>query len=76
MVAHEFAIHGPGVNKRIPGKLKPGSTKTLTVRLGKGTYKVDCPIHIPLGMKTTIHVGTKSGGTTTNGTTTSGGGWA
>jgi plastocyanin len=70
-VAHEFAIHGPSVNKRIPGKLTPGSKKTLTVRLRKGTYKIDCPIHVALGMKATLHVGSKSGGTTTNSTTTS-----
>jgi plastocyanin len=76
MVAHEFAIHGHGLNKRIAGKIMPGSKKTLKVRLRKGTYTIDCPIHVALGMKTTIHVGATSGGggTTTNGTTT-GGGW-
>lgn len=54
-LAHEFAISGPGVHTRIPGKLKPGSTRTLTVRLRHGTYTLKCPIHIALGMKTTIH---------------------
>lgn len=56
-LAHEFAIRGPGVSKRIPGKLMPMSTHTLTVRLRKGKYTLKCPIHIALGMKTTIRVG-------------------
>jgi plastocyanin len=67
MLAHEFAVSGPGVHKRIPGRLKPGSTRTLTVRLGKGKYTLKCPIHIALGMKTTISVGAAS--TTTSSTT-------
>jgi plastocyanin len=57
MLAHEFAVSGPGVSKRIPGKLTPGMTRTLTVRLSKGKYTLKCPIHIALGMKTTIRVG-------------------
>jgi plastocyanin len=57
MLAHEFAVSGPGVHKRIPGKLRPGVTRTLTVRLSKGKYTLKCPIHVALGMKTTIRVG-------------------
>lgn len=80
-VAHEFAIKGPGLNKRISGKLQPGAKKTLTVTLKKkGKYMLECPIHLALGMKTAIHTtGSSSGGggTTTSGggTTTGGGGW-
>lgn len=77
---HEFFIKGPGVSKRIPGVLNPGNTKSLTVTLRKGsTYKLWCPLHVSLGMKTSIHTtgGTAGGGgtTATTNTTTTGGGW-
>jgi uncharacterized cupredoxin-like copper-binding protein len=76
-VAHEFEVRGPGVaGKRIPGKIAPGATRSLTVRLQAGKYLLFCPIHIALGMKKAIHVGTTStsAGTSTSGTTTSSGG--
>lgn len=75
---HEFRIVGPGLSKRIPGLINPGKTKTLTVTLKKGSYTLSCPLHLALGMKTTIKAGgtsTGSGGTTGGGTTTSGGSW-
>ena len=73
---HEFEIKGPGLNKRIPGVLNPGKTKSLTVTLKKGsTYTLLCPLHVSLGMKTTIHTTGGSGGGTTTNTTTTGGGW-
>lgn len=81
-LGHEFEIRGPGVaGKRIAGTLMPGVTKTLTVRLRAGIYTLWCPIHVALGMKTSIMIAGKTsstlgtGGTTTSsGTTTSGGG--
>jgi iron uptake system component EfeO len=70
---HEFKVKGPGVTKRIPGTIAPGATKKLTVTLRKGTYTLSCPLHLSLGMKTTI----KAGGAAAGGTTTGGGsgGW-
>lgn len=53
---HQFKIHGPGVTKFIP-TINPGATKSLTVRLAKGKYVLSCPLHLALGMKTTITVG-------------------
>lgn len=76
---HQFKISGPGLSKSIPGLINPGKTKTLTVTLKKGTYSITCPLHLSLGMKTSIKVGgaaaTGGGGTGgTGGTTTSSGG--
>jgi plastocyanin len=74
-LAHEFEVSGPGVaGKRIPGLIAAGKTRSLTVQLKGGTYKLWCPIHAARGMKTTIKVsGSTSGGTTTGGG--SGGAW-
>jgi plastocyanin len=74
-IGHEFEIRGPGIKgKRIAGMINPGATRSLTVRLRRGTYTLWCPIHGAQGMKTTIKVGaaTISGGGNT--TTTGGGG--
>jgi plastocyanin len=75
-LAHDFAIKGPGVSKRIAGTIAPGSHRTLVVHLKGGKYSVWCPIHATKGMKATISV---SGATAVSGTTTSsgggGGGW-
>lgn len=72
--AHEFRITGPGLKKQIPGLIDPGKTKTLTVTLQKGTYTLECPLHVASGMKTTIKAGGGTGGGS-GGTTTSGGTW-
>jgi plastocyanin len=74
-LAHAFAISGPSVaGKKIPGTIAPGKSRSLTLQLHGGTYKLWCPIHVALGMKTKIKVsGTSSAGTTTGGG--SGGGW-
>ena len=73
-IAHSLDIRGPGVSKRMRGTIRPGGTKTLVVRLSKGTYKVFCPVdsHAKLGMRTAIHSSsaTMTTGTTTGGTTT------
>ncbi|HZS29837.1 MAG TPA: cupredoxin domain-containing protein [Gaiellaceae bacterium] len=73
--AHEFKITGPGLSKSIPGLIAPGKTKQLTVTLKKGTYSLICPLHVALGMKTSIKVGGGTAGSTggTGGTTTTGG---
>jgi plastocyanin len=68
---HQFKIKGPGVSKMISA-VNPGATKKLTVTLKKGTYTLSCPLHVALGMKTTIKV---AGGSASGGTTTSSGGW-
>lgn len=67
-IAHSLAVRGPGVKKRLRGTIRPGGSRTLIVRLSKGTYKVYCPVdsHARLGMKTTI---SSSGRTMTTGTT-------
>ncbi len=52
-IAHSLALNGPGVShKRIAGTIAPGSSKTITVSLRKGTYDVYCPVdgHKALGM--------------------------
>lgn len=61
---HEFKIKGPGVSKLIPS-IPPGVTKKLRVTLTKGKYVLSCPLHLALGMKTVIFVGSTkmSGGT-------------
>jgi plastocyanin len=78
--AHQFKISGKGLSKQIPGLINPGATKTLTVTLKKGTYTLSCPLHLALGMKTTIKAGGTSGAGGTGGTggttTTSGSSWA
>lgn len=81
-LVHSFEISGPGIGKRrLSGTIAPGKTRTLTVTLKGGTYRVWCPIpgHAALGMRTTLHVGGGStggsgGGATTGGTSTGGGG--
>jgi uncharacterized cupredoxin-like copper-binding protein len=80
-IVHAFAIGGPGIGRRrIRGTIAPGRSRTLTVTLGAGSYRVWCPIpgHAALGMKTTlVATGAAAGGsgaTTTDLTTTGGGG--
>ncbi len=73
-LSHEFKIRGPGIaGKRIAGTIAPGAKRSLTVRLRRGSYTIWCPLHVAMGMKTTITVG----GASSAGTTTSsgGGGW-
>lgn len=79
-LGHSLEISGPGVkNQRIPGTIRPGSSRSLTVVLRTGTYTLWCPVpgHAALGMRTTLRVGSGGGaGTTTKaGTTTAKKGW-
>jgi plastocyanin len=41
---HNFHLRGPGVNKRITGVDFEG-TKSVTLRLRKGTYRYQCDPH-------------------------------
>jgi plastocyanin len=52
-IAHSLAVNGPGIaHKRIAGIIPPGSSRTLTVTLRKGSYDIYCPVdgHKALGM--------------------------
>jgi hypothetical protein len=85
-LAHSLEINGPGVShKRIAGTIFPGQSRSLIVKLSKGSYQIFCPVdgHRALGMDVKISVGggpvgaattTKtSTSTTTPATTTTGG---
>lgn len=76
-LTHGLDISGPGIAKKAAGLIAPGATKTLTVTLKAGTYKLWCPVpgHAALGMKASVRVtgGSSSGGTSTGG---SGSSWA
>jgi plastocyanin len=50
---HNWHIFGPGVNRKTPISKKV--TKTFTVQLVKGTYKIHCDAH-PTTMRTHITV--------------------
>ncbi|MGZ4399452.1 MAG: plastocyanin/azurin family copper-binding protein [Gaiellaceae bacterium] len=82
---HSLEIDGPGVhNKRIPGTLSSGQTRSLKVTLRAGTYHIWCPVpgHAAKGMKATITVagasssGGSGGQTTTSSSTTTKSSWA
>ena len=73
MTDHEFAVKGNGVHKGIRGLIAPGTTKSLTVTLKKGTYTLYCKLHISSGMKKAFKVGGGSSAATT--TSGGGGGW-
>ncbi len=79
-LSHSLEISGPGVtNKRIPGTIKPGASRSLTVTLRTGTYAIWCPVdgHAGLGMKARITVGAggAAGSSSSGGTTTKKTGW-
>ena len=79
-LTHALEISGPGLaTVRVP-KIAPGKTRTVTVKLGGGTFKLWCPIpgHAALGMTRSLSVtGAASsggaGGTSTGGATTGSG---
>jgi uncharacterized cupredoxin-like copper-binding protein len=64
---HALEIKGPGVKARTP-VLMPGTSKSITVTLRKGSYSLWCPVsnHAALGMRMTLKVG---GGTSSAGST-------
>lgn len=55
---HALEIEGPGVEDRQSDPTGPGGSSRLTVKLGKGTYEVYCPVdgHKEMGMKLRITV--------------------
>ena len=78
-LAHSLSISGPGLTKRlIAGTVKPGTSRSVTLTLKAGTYRLWCPVtgHAALGMKTTLKAGSAGTGTGGGGTTTTGGTWA
>jgi plastocyanin len=69
-LVHQFDLSGGGVKLARAGSIKPGTTRTLTVKLSGGTVRVWCPVpgHAALGMKASLKVNgasSGSGGTTT-----------
>jgi plastocyanin len=72
-VAHALAVSGPGLATVRTPTIAPGATRTLKVTLGRGTFKLWCPLgrHAAAGMKTTLRVGAATivppPATTTNG---------
>jgi uncharacterized cupredoxin-like copper-binding protein len=78
-LAHSLEISGPGVkNQRIPGTIRPGGSRSLTVVLRAGTYTLWCPVpgHAALGMRMTLKVGSGAGARpTSSAATTTKKGW-
>jgi plastocyanin len=70
--AHRFGVKGKNfTTKSILSLIHPGQTKTLKVQfLKKGTYTAFCKLHLSVGMKAALAVG--SPGSTTTHTTTTG----
>jgi len=58
-VPHALEIEGPGTEQQT-GMIQPGSSASLTLRLGPGKYEVYCPVgessHRKLGMETELNV--------------------
>jgi len=79
-LTHALDISGPGVAKKTTGMIAPGKSKTLTVTLKNGTYKLWCPVpgHAALGMKATVKVGGGSSSAGSSGGSSGGSGssWA
>ena len=57
-VAHRLSISGPGLSAKTTPMIAPGLTRSLTVTLGGGSFKVWCPLgsHAASGMKTSLSV--------------------
>lgn len=81
-LAHALDISGPGLKTVKVPTIAPGKSRTVTIKLGGGTFKLWCPVpgHATLGMTHSLTVsgaaasgGANSGGTTTPGTTTDSG---
>jgi uncharacterized cupredoxin-like copper-binding protein len=74
-ITHQFDVSGGGLKSVArAGAIKPGTTRTFTLKLSGGTVKVWCPLpgHAALGMKATLKVKGSTGATTggTGGTST------
>ena len=57
-IVHSLAVNGPGVARKRTGTIAPGTSKTLTVTLRKGSYDIYCPVdgHKALGMDRKVTV--------------------
>jgi iron uptake system component EfeO len=57
-VGHALSIAGPGLAAVTTPTIAPGATKTLTVKLGGGTFNLWCPVgaHAAAGMKASLAV--------------------
>ena len=75
-IAHSLEVEGNGLEKRIPGTIQPGSSKSLTATLKPGKYEWYCPVdgHKALGMKGEITVAGGSGGKSSSSSKGKGGG--
>jgi hypothetical protein len=83
-LAHALDISGPGLKTVKVPTIAPGASRSVTVKLGGGTFKLWCPIpgHAALGMTRSLTVtgaaasgGANSGGTAPGTTTSSGDAW-
>jgi len=76
-IPHALDISGPGLKSTVKVKeIAPGKSRSVTVTLAGGTFKLWCPLpgHAALGMTRSLKVaGGSSGGS--SGTTTSGSAW-
>jgi plastocyanin len=57
-LTHRLSVSGPGLSAHTTPAIAPGATRSLTVKVGGGTFQLWCPIasHASLGMKTTLTV--------------------
>jgi plastocyanin len=53
---HNFVLTGPGVRNRVITGLAYRGTKSVTLRLRRGTYTYYCTPHRAIGMKGTFRV--------------------
>jgi hypothetical protein len=53
---HNFVLTGPGVRNRVITGLAYTGSKTVTLRLRRGTYTYYCTPHRAIGMKGTFRV--------------------
>jgi len=62
-LVHALDISGPGLPTVKVAKIAPGKSRSVTVRLGGGTFKLWCPIpgHAALGMVRTLPVSSTTG---------------
>jgi plastocyanin len=79
-LTHALDISGPGLTTVKVPAIAPGKTRTVTVKLDGGTFKLWCPIpgHAALGMTRSLTVtgaAPSSGAGGTGGTSTGGEAW-
>ena len=57
-IAHRLSIAGPGLAATTTPAIQPGATRSLTVTLGGGAFRLWCPLgnHAASGMRTSLSV--------------------